>query len=631
MTDDSTTQCLLFPEFLGKPLVARFDQHHGSSDGGAVLLKAIDLRLGLTQRLAACLRDRRERGRVSHEIEELLSQRVFAIACGYPDGNDAARLADDPVHKMLVGRDPIDGEALASQPTLSRFENAVGRKELFRMGEALADVVIERHQKRLRGRARYITIDLDPTEDPTHGEQQLSFFNGYYDSSCYLPVVGFLTFNHEPEQYLFTALLRPGNAPDKPHARFCVRLDAGFAAPEIFSFLDAQGDVDYVVAMPKNAVLLRRIKKLLRKARRLARESSQTAHLYGECRYAARSWGKKRRVIVKAEVVQHPGREPKENPRFVVTNLAQTPKWIYEHVYCERGDAENRIKELKLGLEIDRTSCSSFWANQLRVLLTAAAYLLMQELRLRAARTSCARAQVQTLRERLIKVGAHVVESVRRLHRPPPARFLPLPSGLARGGSQPRRRHGVIPQEQYAPHQLPETRRVSLRFPSDRPTRPADRDRRQAHTGRPAQPHHDYSPLSSPSRVFLLHVLGRVEDGRGSRRAGEWLFPPAFARRRCLNPSMTPSPIPAHRTGRADFRRLTAEPPGAPFEAAGPPVRRRSCGHRSGVCPAWAPCGDAGESGVRVRGRSYPQPASALARNDPGVLARNGPAAWQVQ
>ena len=444
MADDNTTQCLLFPEFLGKPLVARFDQHHGSSDGGAVLLKGIDLRLGLTERLAGCLRDQRDASRISHEIEELLSQRVFAIACGYPDGNDAARLAEDPIHKMLVGRDPIDGEALASQPTVSRFENAVGRRELFRMGEALADVVIERHQKRLRGRARYITIDLDPTEDSTHGEQQLSFFNGYYDGWCYLPVVGFLTFNHEPEQYLFTALLRPGNAPDKlgalpilerilrrlrmafPRARFCVRLDAGFAAPEIFSFLDAQGDVDYAVAMPRNAVLLRRIKKLLRKARRLSRQSGQTAHLYGECRYAARRWGKKRRVIVKAEVVRHPGREPKENPRFVVTNLAQTPKWIYERIYCERGDAENRIKELQLGLEMDRTSCSSFWANQLRVFLTAAAYVLMQELRLRAARTSCARAQVQTLRERLIKIGARVVESVRRvvLHLPASYPFL---------------------------------------------------------------------------------------------------------------------------------------------------------------------------------------------------------------
>ena len=409
-----------------------------------MLLKAIDLRLGLTERLSGCLRDRRDPSKVSHEIEELLAQRVFAIACGYPDANDAARLGEDPVHKMVVGRDPVDGAALASQPTLSRFENAAGRRELYRIGEALADVVVERHRKRLRGRARRITIDLDPTEDPTHGEQQLSFFNGHYDGWCYLPMTGFLTFDDEPEQYLFTAVLRPGNAPDKrgaiailerilrrlrsafPKARFRVRLDAGFAAPEIFAFLDAQGDVDYAVAMPKNAVLRRRIKKLQQKARRLSRLSGQTAHLYGECRYAASTWGTKRRVIFKAEVVRHPGRDPKDNPRFVVTNLPQTPKWIYERIYCQRGDIENRIKELHLGLEIGRTSCSSFWANQLRVLLTAAAYVLMQELRLRAARTSCARAQVQTLRERLIKIGARVVESVRRivLHLPASYPFL---------------------------------------------------------------------------------------------------------------------------------------------------------------------------------------------------------------
>ncbi len=444
MADDTTTQCVLFPELFRKSLVVRFDQHNGSSDGGAVLLKAIDLRLGLTERLAGCLRDRRDPNKVSHEIEELLAQRVFAIACGYPDANDAARLGEDPIHKMMVGRDPVDGATLASQPTLSRFENAAGRRELYRIGEALADVVIERHRKRLRGRARRITIDLDPTEDPTHGEQQLSFFNGYYDGWCYLPMTGFLTFNDEPEQYLFTAVLRPGNAPDKrgaiailerilrrlrsafPKARFRVRLDAGFAAPEIFAFLEAQGDVDYAVAMPKNAVLLRRIKKLQRKARRLSRLSGQSAHLYGECRYAASTWGTKRRVIFKAEVVRHPGRDPKDNPRFVVTNLTQTPKWIYERIYCQRGDIENRIKELHLGLEIDRTSCSSFWANQLRVLLTAAAYVLMQDLRLRAARTSCARAQVQTLRERLIKIGARVVESVRRivLHLPASYPFL---------------------------------------------------------------------------------------------------------------------------------------------------------------------------------------------------------------
>lgn len=441
MADDNTTDCLLFPELLGKPLVVQCDDHRGSSDGGGVLLRAADARLGLTDSLAAVLRDERDANRISHEMVELLTQRVMAIALGYADCNDAAKLADDPIHKMLVGRDPVEGEALASQPTLSRFENSVGRKDLYRMGDALADVVIERHRKRLHGRVKRITIDLDPTDDPTHGAQQFTLFNGHYDTWCYLPVVGFLSFDDEPDQYLFAAVLRGGNAPAKlgaigilrrvlaklrkafPNARFRVRLDGGFASADMFAFLETQDDLDYAVAMAKNAVLERRAKRLMGKARRLSRESGKTAHVYAECRYAAKTWSGKRRIIIKAEVVRYPGREPKDNPRFVVTNLSQTPQWIYERVYCQRGEIENRIKELHHGLEIDRTSCPSFWANQLRVLMTAAAYVLMQEIRMRLSRGFSSRAQVSTIRDRFLKVGARVVESLRRIVVHLPASF----------------------------------------------------------------------------------------------------------------------------------------------------------------------------------------------------------------
>ena len=443
MAQDTTTQCWLFPGDFAKPLVVRFDDEQGSSDGGAILLKAADERLSLTKSLVACMSDERDSSRIAHDLEELFAQRVFGIACGYADANDAARLAEDPVHKMLLGRDPVDGEALASQPTLSRFENAVRRGALFKMGEALARTVIDRHRKRLRGKARRITIDLDPTVDFAHGAQQLSLFNGHYDNNCYLPLLGFMRFDDEIEQYLFAAVLRPGNSPDKkgavmvlgrifalvreafPKARLRVRLDAGFAAPEIFDFLEEEG-AEYVVAMPKNRVLKRRAKRRMGRARRLSRESGETEHVYGETRYKTRSWPNKRRVIIKAEVVRHPSRKPKDNPRFVVTNLPQTPRWIYEEVYCQRGDIENRIKELKCGLEIDRTSCCRFFANQFRVLLTASAYVLMQEIRLKAARTSLARAQVTTLRERLFKIGARVVVSARRivLHLPQSFAFL---------------------------------------------------------------------------------------------------------------------------------------------------------------------------------------------------------------
>ena len=433
MPSQNTTQCLLFPELFDRPLATQFDLVNGSSDGGAVLLKAADARLGLIEELARCVRDSRMPGKVDHEVSELLSQRIFGLACGYADCNDAARLAQDPVHRMLVTGDPVDGGSLASQPTLSRFENVVGQRDLYRMGETLASIVVDRHRLRVGKFCRKVVVDLDSTADPTHGAQQLSLFHGHHDTWCYLPLLGFLSFDDEPEQYLFTALLRPGNASDKlgvlavlrrlvpqlrtafPQARLLVRLDGGFGGPEILDFLDDEPRVDYVVGFAKNSVLSRFARRLMGKARKISRRSQHTEHVYGECRYAAGKWSRRRRIIIKAEVVCHPGRMPKDNPRFVVTNLEQTPRWIYERVYCERGDVENRIKELKYGLDIDRTSCSRFLANQLRVLMAAAAYVLMQELRLHAAKTSCARAQVWILRQRLLKIGAQVVSSVRRL------------------------------------------------------------------------------------------------------------------------------------------------------------------------------------------------------------------------
>ncbi len=445
MNDDNTTQCLLFPDIFPKSVVARFDQRQGSSDGGAVLLKAADRRYGLLACLASCLRDERQAGKIDHTLEDLLAQRVFAIACGYPDANDAARLASDPMHKLLLGRDPVAGNDLASQPTLSRFENAIDTKELYRMSEALAASVIQRHAERLRHGVRRVTIDLDPTDDPTHGAQQLSFFNGHYDTWCYLPVMGFVSFNDEPEQYLCAAVLRPGNVTAAagavgllrrligliryflPGVRIRVRLDGGFAHPAVLDLLDAEPHLEYVVAMAKNAVLKRKAKPAMRRTRKLVRQTGQTEHVYDEARYAARTWPHERRVIIKAEIVHAEDKAAKDNPRFVITNLRQSPQWIYEQVYCQRGEIENRIKELH-ALEIDRTSCSQFWANQFRVLLTAAAYVLLQELRLRARHTDCARAQVWMLRERLLKLGAQVVASVRRVVIHLPASFPLLPT-----------------------------------------------------------------------------------------------------------------------------------------------------------------------------------------------------------
>lgn len=431
MNKPTIAQTVLFSDVADRSVVATFDQPHASSDGGAILLKAADRRLGLLAALTATMPDGRAPTRVTHGVGDLLAQRVFAIACGHPDGNDADRLADDPIHKLLVGRDPIDGGRLASQPTISRFEHTADPQRLLAMSQALADTVIARHRRRRRG-VRLITIDLDVTEDETHGAQQLTFFNGFYDHWCYLPLVASLTFDDEARQYLVAAILRPGNAAGTagvvsllhrllpklwrafPGARLRVRLDAGFAAPEIFAHMEMAG-VEYVVAMGNNAVLARHAEPYVAPLRPVVATTHDTATTYGEAAYQAGTWPAPRRTIIKAEVVWHHGREPRDNPRFVITNLRQTPEWIYTHVYCARGDSENRLKELKHALAFGRTSCTRFWANQLRVTLTAAAFVLFQELQLRADRTALRGAQVPRLRQALITIGVQVVRSVRRI------------------------------------------------------------------------------------------------------------------------------------------------------------------------------------------------------------------------
>ncbi|HYC56045.1 MAG TPA: IS1380 family transposase [Candidatus Binatia bacterium] len=429
---DPTRQRVLFPDLLSKPLHIAFDDPAQSSEGGSVLLAAVDRRLGLTSAMAGCLRDRRREGSIAHSYAQMLTQRVYGIALGYEDANDADRLRGDVMMRLMVAGDSA-GKDLASQPSLSRFENAVTNVGLYGMGTAMAGKVFDFHRKRLGRRVRQITIDMDPTDTPNHGEQQeLSFYNGHYDNYCYLPMLCFVSFEDEPDQYLFGAVLRPGNASAKvgalailrrtlamvrerfPKARVLVRLDGGFACPELFDFLDEQKRLVYVVAMGKNAVLERRIKRPMGTARRLSRQSGTSQALFGETLYAAKSWKDcKRRIVYKAEVVRLVGRDPRDNARFLVTNLRSRAERVFE-TYRMRGECENRIKELLHGLRLDRTSCSKFRANQLRVLMTAAAYVLMQTMRCPLAKTSLARKQVDSLRLMLLKIGARVVASARR-------------------------------------------------------------------------------------------------------------------------------------------------------------------------------------------------------------------------
>src|SRR6266566_1923361 len=269
---------------ISKPITVRFDQPQASSDGGAILLKLIDDRLGLTWLLAGAIRDGRQPGKVAHPLRDLLRQRVFGLACGYADCNDAARLVDDPIHKLLLERDPLAGAPLGSQPTLSRFENAVGRADLYRLGTALADAVLTSHRERLGAGVRLITIDLDATDDPTHGQQEFALFNGYYDTWCYLPLIATVTFNTERIQHVVAALLRPGTGAATrgvrgvlrrlftklhalfPRARLRVRADAGFADATLLAFLDA-AEVEYVLGLAGNRRLDKRVRRLLGRAR----------------------------------------------------------------------------------------------------------------------------------------------------------------------------------------------------------------------------------------------------------------------------------------------------------------------------------------------------------------------------
>lgn len=427
---DSSRQSVLFPLLLSKPFEIHFDEADTTSDGGAVLVKAVDDRLGLTGRMISCLVDGRQASKVVHSFADMFRQRVYGLACGYADVNDVAKIGRDPLHKSLLGRDAVTDADLASQPTLSRFENMLGPRDLYRMSQALCEAVLDRHRKRLR-KVKRVTIDMDPTDDATHGQQELAFFNGHYSSWCYLPMLSFVTFNNESEQYLVSAVLRPGVASARegaigilsrliasvrdrfPRARIRVRLDGGFAGSEMFDYLESEG-VEYVAAMAENSVLARRARRALGRARRLSRESGQSEAVFDETLYAAGSWKKrKRRVIYKAEVVRLEGRTPRDNCRFVVTNLSCTPKNVYK-VYRQRGDSENRIKEAKNSLYLDRTSCRRFWANQLRVLMTAAAFALFQEIRLKLKRTSLAGAQVETIRLKLLKIGGRLKTTVRR-------------------------------------------------------------------------------------------------------------------------------------------------------------------------------------------------------------------------
>lgn len=433
------TQCniqpVLFLDFFSKPVHISFSREELSSNGGTILLAARDRKLRFIEHLAGALVDKRQAGKIDHEFVDQMRQRIFGIAVGCPDGNDAAWLREDPLMKLACDRDPVKGEALASQPTLSRFENAVDHKQLLAMSCRLAGTVISEQAKRRCGKnkPRRIIIDLDPTCDPTYGAQQLTMFNGYYDTYCYLPLIVTVSFGWERRKYPVAAVLRSGTAGPmvgtiavirrliallREHfgtIRLYLRADSNFAVPEFFDYLESE-EVHYAIAMSSNSVLKGISNEAMKQARREADRKQETFTSYGSTLYKSGGWKHERTAIYKAQVLVHPDKEDhRDNDRYVITNLDNryNAQGKFDFYYGH-SDMENNIKELKNDLAMDRTSCSRFEANQFRVLLTLAAYVLMQSVQERTSDLDLLKAQMGTLRNRLLKVAVRVRSSARR-------------------------------------------------------------------------------------------------------------------------------------------------------------------------------------------------------------------------
>jgi hypothetical protein len=414
------TPDIQFPFMHSRTLRARFDEAPISSDGGAVLLEALDRRLRLTEGVAAAIPDARDPRYVLHTVLDQLRQRVFGIALGYEDCNDAKTLRDDPLLKICCGREPGD-EALASQPTLCRFENEATPRSCYRLASALLESYFKRHPHRP---ARRLVLDLDTTCDPTHGQQEFGFFNAFYDEHCFLPL---LVFDQDGD--LFTALLQPGKPQGArvavavlkrlirrlrqqwPGIRILVRGDSGFASPEMYRLCRAL-KVNFLIGFPPNVKLNRLSGALQEKARRKFLRTGRKARLFSSLRYRAKKgWDRSWRVLIKAEHMKEGA-----NTRYVITDLSGPAAALYDDVYVQRAEAcENSIKDLKNALKADRLSCHRFLANQFRLLLHATAYVLLFALRRLARGTELAAAQMDTLRLRLLKIACRVELTARHV------------------------------------------------------------------------------------------------------------------------------------------------------------------------------------------------------------------------
>jgi hypothetical protein len=401
-----------------RKLVADFLGGRLTSDAGAVLLREVDRRLGLIDAIDAAIPDPREPSAIVHEQSTMLAQRIFSIALGYEDLNDQQSMRIDPALQVATGSSPDAADAMASPPTLCRLENRVSRETNVQLTKILVDQFISSHKTP----PKEIVLDFDATDDPVHGTQLGRFFHGYYKCYCFLPLYVFC--GAQP----LVAYLRPSKIDAAKHARAVLKLlvdylrkhwpevkitirgDGGFARWRLMRWCD-KNQVQYVLGLPTNPRLTKMADSLTGQALAQFEQSYEKQRLFGEFSYAAETWDRKRRVIVKAEYLP-----AGPNTRFVVTNLSEGPQELYDRRYVTRGDMENRIKEQQLMLFADRTSCHEFQANQFRLLLSTFAYVLLETLRREfLSGTELAKAQADTIRLKLLKIAARVCTSVRRI------------------------------------------------------------------------------------------------------------------------------------------------------------------------------------------------------------------------
>ena len=400
-----------------------------TSDAGLVLLREVDRRLGLTDAVSACLPDPRDPDLIEHAQSAMIAQRIFAIAAGHEDLNDHQTMRHDPALQLSSRVEPVEDRPLASPPTLCRLEQRATRAAMVKMHGVLVDQFIAAHEAS-EGPPESIVLDFDATDDPIHGKQEGRFFHGYYDHYCYLPLYVFCG------EHLLCAYLRPSNIDPALHARAILKLlverirrdwpdtkiifrgDSGFCRWRLMRWCDRNG-VGYVLGLARNSVLEKLAQPWTVPAAWHAEQADEKTRLFGSFGYAAKTWDRTRKVIVKAEHMPRPitadAPAGGANPRLIVTNLAGDEQTLYDDLYCARGEMENRIKEQQLGLFADRTSCSRMLPNQFRLLLSSFAYVLMQTLRRALAGTDLAKAQATTLRVKLLKVAARVTVSARRI------------------------------------------------------------------------------------------------------------------------------------------------------------------------------------------------------------------------